>query len=390
MSDSSGYFVRRVAALVLVIGLAGGIGYWWRTRPNGSGTAANESGSVASETVPSATISLLTSGSKQKLFRQLADDFSRLHPGAKIDVRAMESRDGLQYLLNGASDADRPDLYSPSDPRLATSLDSNWRKAHGGKSLIASSSADQDFIFAETPVVFLTTAQKSAELESVLTADHPWEKIRERVAQGEGFSWGKLRFSFANPLGSASGMTVLGMALADATNSKKSVSAFLKELSPGIVYDDAARGGSSQLFEAFVSELVSQGSSPRDFIVTYESNALQAAREHPELGLRVIYPAQTPYAMHRVCLLESMGREPERRELSLAFLRYLKSAKAQQKVIESRLHPRFVADALPAGLSDVADSGFHAVKTRAPLPRYNDVMNALQLWNERIAPQLSE
>ncbi len=384
MNEKTNYTGRRIATFLVVIGLAGAAGFWWRTLTRLAPTPADSRpGAPVGPQLSSATVTLLTSGSKKKLFEQLGAAFQREQPKVTVSVKAMESRDGLQYLLHQASEAERPDLYSPSDPRLATSLDRNWRKAHGGQAILSSSSTDQDFVFGETPVVFLTITAKAAELEPILGGEHPWEKIRERTLQGEAMSWGRLRFSFANPVGSASGLTALGMILSDSALVKRPFQGFLTEISKGAIYDDAAQHGSSQLFEAYISELVSQKTSERDFIVTYESNALQAAKEHPELGLRVIYPTPTPFAMHRICLLESSSRPSERRDAAIAFLNYLKTPAAQKLIQESRLHPRFVPDTLGF------EPGFARVTKRAPLVGYNEVMNALQLWNEQIAPRLS-
>lgn len=384
MASGSNYMARRFLAFLLVVGVAGGIGFCWRTRSTTGLSFIKRQGA----TVAPASITLLTSGSKQKLFEQLIEAFQGQQPGATVTIKVMESREALQYLLHQASAEERPDLYSPSDPRLATSLDNNWRKSHGGRALIATSSADEDFIFAETPIVFLTTAEKAAELSGLFTGEHPWNQIRTRVTQGDVMSWGRLRYSVANPVGSASGLTTLGMMAADSSSANTPLPPFLKEISKGLLYDDAAQRGSSALFEAYLSELISQGGSPRDFIVTYESNVLRAAHEHPELQVRLFYPAQTPFAMHRICLLESAGADMARRKVAAAFLKFLKTPEAQRIVMDNYLHPRFVPDTVMDSVKDSAGVGFRTTKARAPLTSYNTSMNVLQLWNEKVAPTL--
>ena len=388
MSQKTDFTARRILVLVALLGIAGIVGWWWRNRAPVAPGGNTSSGSAA--VVPGGSVTLLTSGSAQSLFQKLADAFAAEQPGASVIIQTKESRDGLQYLLQQTGDSDRPDLYSPSDPRLATSLEENWKKSHGGRSLINVSSAEEDIIFAETPVILLTTAAKEAELRPLLTGAQPWEAVRQSIASGKEMSWGKLHFSFASPIRSATGLIALGMIQDDSIRTKKTLDSFLKELSSGIIYDDPAKNGSSQLFESYISELTSQGNSPRDFIVAYESNALQATLDHPELSLRVLYPVQVPFSMHRICVLSGSRSSPERRKIALAFLRFLKGKTAQRLVIESRLHPRFSLDTLSQQINTLSESGFMRVRTRAAMPRYNDVMNAAQLWNERIAPGLAQ
>ena len=388
MASETNYVGRRLALLILIAGA--GVAVWRFTGgklpalPRAAQTVtppAPVAAPLAPQRVgdlPEGEISLLTSPSKAPALQRAVELFQSVYPGSRVDVRTLESRDGLQAILNGA---ERPDLYSPSEAGMVTSLNAAW-KARQGRALVNTASTADDASVAETPLVFLTTAAKADALRPLLSADAPWDAIRKAVASRQG-----MRCSFANPLTSGSGLAALGMIGADAARAHRPLDGFLRELLPGLVYDDAARSGSSQLLEAYVGELVSQsGVSERDFIVTYENSALKAVAQHPELNLTVVYPRSVPVTLHRVCVLSRPDNAGPKRALAEGFVRFLKTPAAQALFQDEGLHPRFAADRriLPSA------NGFRQVQPaeRAPAADYNRLMDAAGVWNRKIIPEL--
>jgi ABC-type molybdate transport system substrate-binding protein len=311
---------------------------------------AQAPGTVPMESAPpptgGAALTVLTSASKEKLLRKLVDAYGAQN-GGSIAVKAMESREGLQAILSGT---EHPQLYSPSDSPLTESLNTAWKKAHRGAALINTGSPESDLVFAETPCIFLTTETEASKLEPLLTSEKPYAAVLK--APG-------LTFSIANPLASASGLLALGRV-------QQEVPGGLKALKTHLLYDAAAQKGSTQLLEAYLSELKVKGSSPRSFIIAYENKAIEAQQANPELKLKLIYPKAASVAEQRISVLEGEGAEQAR-----GFVRFLKTPDAQQLLISEGYHPRFVRDTLPSP----------SYKTSPPLP-YNELMNAADIWNK--------
>jgi ABC-type phosphate transport system substrate-binding protein len=292
-------------------------------------------------------ITILTSSSKEKLIRALCDSYAQQTPGVQFEIHTKESREGLQAILSGT---ERPNLYSPSDSPLTESLNTAWKKAHNGEALINTGSPDFDLIFAETPCVFLTTEAEATALEPLLTGPKPFAAVLKQP---------KINFSLANPLSSASGLLALGRIAQE-------VPGGVSQLKNRLFYDTAARNGSSQLLEAYLSELKTKGTSPRAFIVAYENKAIAAQLANADLHLKLIYPKEASVAEQRISIVGSNASEQVR-----AFLRFLKTPEAQQLLISEGYHPKFVRDTLTSP----------AYKTSPPQP-YNELMNVAQAWSK--------
>jgi ABC-type molybdate transport system substrate-binding protein len=334
------------------------------TNPN---TTTNPNPNLVVPANPAAqtTLTLLTSSSKEKMLKKIAEAFQQSHPTIAVAIKTRESRDGLQAILSGA---EKPDLYSPSDAVLVDSLDHAWRSQHSGQQLINTSSPDEDITFAETPIVFLTNRPNDILLRNALTSARPYEAVRKM---------GRVQFSIATPQGSSSGLLSLGQ-----MQSEGNLTAALKAMKGQILYDDAARKGSSQLVEAYVNEVRTQ-SNPRAFITVYESKALEVVQANLSLNLKVIYPARIPVAAQRIVLL---GNNSQNAEAARAFLNYLKTPEAASILVQNNLHPKFDRDNLATVLSEASAYGFRTTTTaeHAPIVPYNDLMNSAKIWSDVI------
>jgi ABC-type molybdate transport system substrate-binding protein len=334
------------------------------TNPN---TTTNPNPNLVVPANPAAqtTLTLLTSSSKEKMLKKIAEAFQQSHPTIAVAIKTRESRDGLQAILSGA---EKPDLYSPSDAVLVDSLDHAWRSQHSGQQLINTSSPDEDITFAETPIVFLTNRPNDILLRNALTSARPYEAVRKM---------GRVQFSIATPQGSSSGLLSLGQ-----MQSEGNLTAALKAMKGQILYDDAARKGSSQLVEAYVNEVRTQ-SNPRAFITAYESKALEVVQANLSLNLKVIYPARIPVAAQRIVLL---GNNSQNAEAARAFLNYLKTPEAASILVQNNLHPKFDRDNLATVLSEASAYGFRTTTTaeHAPIVPYNDLMNSAKIWSDVI------
>jgi ABC-type molybdate transport system substrate-binding protein len=337
--------------------------------PTNINTAPTSTDSTTSNTNPAAqtTITLLTSASKEKMLKQIVESFQKVNPTIAVNIKTRESRDGLQAILSGA---EKPDLYSPSDAVLVDSLDQAWRSQHSGQQLVNTSSPEEDITFAETPIVFLTNPPNDSLLRTALTSAHPYEAIRKM---------GRVTFSIATPLNSGSGLLSLGQ-----MQSEGNLSSSLKTMKSQILYDDAARKGSSQLVEAYVNEVRTQ-SNARTFITAYESKALEVTKANPTLNLRVLYPARVPVAAQRIVFLRSNSANANA-NAARAFLAFLKTPEATDILVQNNLHPKFDRDTLATTLSEASASGFRTTTAaeHAPNVPYNDLMNSAKIWSDVI------
>src|SRR5262249_32045384 len=137
---------------------------------------------------------------------------------------------------------------------------------------------------------------------------NPWAALRKLSMGQTRPPWGSFRFSHADPLVSNSGILTLGLILVEygGANGRSGALeqvateprfvAYLKELERSLVYDEPPQRGTGELTKAFLA-----APSRYDVITAYESAALEAAPNHPNLA--VIYPNPTALAENAVSLL---------------------------------------------------------------------------------------
>ena len=233
---------NRVKLIVFLLALAGIFVFKnWRDSVSQAEAMMAPASSRLETSLSSGDVVLLVSPSKKELMEASVRAFNAKNPGG-ISVEAKTTFDAIHFMLEAPGLAKRPGLFSPIYPDCATSADNFFvRTFH--MSGLRPEDPNQDFIFAETPILFLTTAKKEKELRRILTADNPWENIRKMNRDGVSASWGPLRYSFCNPEVSASGLITLGMMLRDwkLTEPEMSETKFLKQATDGFVSDAAAK-----------------------------------------------------------------------------------------------------------------------------------------------------
>lgn len=348
-------------------------------------------GSTRLETsLSSNDIVMLVSPSKKEMMESSVRAFNAKNPGGVV-VEAKSTFDAIHFILEAPGLGKRPGLFSPIYPDCATSADNFFVRVFHMSGL-RRDDPNQDFIFAETPIIFLTTEKREKELRKILGGDNPWEAIRKMTRDSVNPSWGRLRFSFCNPEVSSSGLITLGMALRDwkLAQPEMSETKFLKQATAGVVLDAAARQDSEQLIKKYLNELSAPAGSIRDFIAIEESLALKAVQENPNLNLRVIYPLKVASLQHRLCVLNSPWNQGKSLETSRAFALFMRTEEAHQVLTKNYLHPATLNDELLPLIETRRLEGFRMVlpTDKAESPDYNDLMNFSAMWTHLIEPDI--
>ncbi|MGO8672136.1 MAG: hypothetical protein ACLQVD_12310, partial [Capsulimonadaceae bacterium] len=151
---------------------------------------------------------------------------------------------------------------------------------------------------------------------------------------------------------------------------------FLSDLEKGMVVDQASHEGTAALTSSFVDNPES-----RDFIVTYENLAYQAARSRHDLV--AIYPNPTEVAEQSVCVLDAPWVSPDQAAGARAFMDYLGRAKALMTGEHYNMRPDISTesdDALDQRLAAAGAQGFQQTYTSEESPPYYALNTAAALW----------
>ena len=383
---------NRVKLIVFLLAVAGiFVVKNWRDGISQSESMMAPSSTRLETSLSSSAVSMLVSPSKKELMESSVRAFNAKNPGG-IVVEAKTTYDAIHYILEAPGLAKRPGLFSPIYPDCATSADNFFVRIFHMSGL-RTDDPNQDFIFAETPIIFLTTEKREKELRRILGVDNPWEVIRKMTRDKVNPSWGPLRFSFCNPEVSASGLITLGMMLRDwkLTQPEMSETKFLKQATAGVVLDEAARQDSEQLVKKYLSEVSAPKGSTRDFIAVEESLALKAVQENPNMNLKVIYPIKVALLQHRLSVLNSPWNQGKSLETSRAFALFMKTDEAHQVLTKNFLHPATLNDDLLPLIETRRPEGFRIVlpSDKVDRPDYNDLMNFSSMWTHLIEPDIA-
>jgi hypothetical protein len=259
-----------------------------------------------------------------------------------------------------------------------------------GKTILDMSDPNAYRVFLRTPLVFLTTKKKSAFLKPLLS-NNSWANL-EKLASGQTKPpWGSFRFSHADPLTSSSGVMTMGLMLYDYSQRNPSSTgmtqlansgnfvAYLKRLERGLVYDKAARDGTTKLTNAFLED-----QTRYDVITAYESAALAAAPKNSNLS--VIYPNPTAVSEHAVSLLSGEWVTPQQREGALAFMQFLGGRESLQGGLKYFFRPAQSGSSLSLAdtLSRFGSQGFQQSYSSVELPPYEALNAAAFNWKNRV------
>lgn len=147
----------------------------------------------------------------------------------------------------------------------------------------------------------------------------------------------------------------------------------------GFVFDETIDKGTGAVTRAFAT-----GALKCDLITTYESSALAACADNPNLA--VIYPNPTAVAEQTVCALGAPYVSAEQRAGARVFLTFLGTREAQRDGLRFHQRPiRSAGGSLSSELSDYAGQGFRESFASIELPGYNALNAAAYQWRIHVA-----
>jgi hypothetical protein len=303
----------------------------------------------------------------------------------------------MQAILNGK---EKPALWSPSSPIWAARLRDAWEERNGssGKPLMDPADPNVYRSYLRTPVVFLTTKDRAARLRPLLGGGQSWNALRDLTTGRRkvvGIA-GPLRFAHADPIASNSGFLTIGLVLnayaqqsggsgsLEQTAQGVGFAKFLGEVDRNLTNDAAVAGGSSALNKAFVED-----PSRYDVIATYESSALEAVRDHPDLA--VIYPNPTAVSEQVVATVQGPWLTSDQKQAAAQFLTFLGGEDSIREGINSHFRPQNESGTLTLSpeLSRYRANGFQQTFTAVETPPYLAMNEAAGVWRNRVARRAS-
>lgn len=334
-------------------------------------------------------IVLVASETKKSWLQDQIARFNEQNAG-KYQVKAnyIETRDAMHSVLDGKI---KPVLWSPSSTIWTTRLVQVW-KQKTGQTLVDTNDSGASRIFLRSPLVWMTTRDKAAFLRPILSSANAWSTLRRLNIGQMRAPYGRFKWSHSDPLLSNSGFLTMGMILADyadrtgqsdnldAVARSKAFASYLTELERNLVRDKDSEGSSS-LTKAFV-----QNPGRYDLITTYESLAIGAARDNPNLV--VIYPNPTAVSEHAVSVIDAAWVSPDQKAGARAFLQFLGSETSLQAGMANHMRPSASSSlSLASELSDLKSQGFQQTFSSLELPSFTALNQAAFVWRTQVAKQ---
>ncbi|PQV64158.1 extracellular solute-binding protein [Abditibacterium utsteinense] len=328
-------------------------------------------------------LQFVTSASKKGWIVRQIDRFNAL-PTTKTPVflKSVETREAMQKILAGGL---KPALWSPSSVIWADRLG----EAYKGNTILDTGDSDSYRTILRSPIVFLTTKSKAKFLRPLLGSPNCWTNIRDLSSGKKKAPYGNFKWAHADPLSANSGMLALALILADyaeksgqggsierVANSGAFVE-YLKALERKIVYNAAVEKGSSALVQSFADD-----TSRYDFIVAYESNALEEVSKNPDLA--VIYPSPTANSESAVAVLDGDWLSGAQKAGARDFLKFLSGPQAAKDALQENFRPVRGAS-LDEKIAQNSGSGFRQSYSAIELPPYAALNAAAFKWRVEIA-----
>ncbi len=328
-----------------------------------------------------------TSQTKKDWLDQQSEIFNKeyANQGVRVVIEYGETRDSYQDIINGKK---KVALWGPSSTQWIGALGNYW-KIQKHADLFDVGRPEEYKIYLKTPMVFLTTREKATFLRQQLAV--PGKTLDNLRALSTGKTvcpWGKLKYSYADPINAGSGFTMLSMIITDFSGKhpdlgstdkvvvSKPFKDYIKDLNTSYVYDEASFKGSSDLVKSFVAD-----PSRYDFIYTYESNALKEAIKNPDFV--VIYPNPTMTTdMSIVAFTGAPWLSPEQKKGAKLFMQFLGERSAMEAGVQTafRTASPIPGVSLNTELKKVATQGFQESFIAAELPSYEPVNEAAAQW----------
>lgn len=389
--------LSKIILLLLVLGAATG-GYRFlaqsrgvsknntaRNPPDfgGNSNQTNNSNQTDTSLNSQSALQFITSASKKGWIVQQIDKFNAL-PTTKTRVvlKSVETREAMHQILDGKA---KPALWSPSSVMWADRLS----QAFPGGDILDTGDNDSYGVILRSPLVFLTTRSKAKILRPLLESANCWNNIRD-ISSGK-IRWpgGRFKWAHADPLNANSGMLALALILADYAQrtgqggaiekvaSSPAFVAYLQSLESKIVYNAAVEKGSSALVSSFADD-----PSRYDFIVAYESNALEEVGKNPDLA--VIYPNPTVNSENAVAVLNGNWLSEAQKSGARDFLKFLSQPEAARDALNENFRPARGAS-LATKIERNSRNGFRQSYSAIELPPYEALNAAAFQWRVAIA-----
>ena len=189
----------------------------------------------------------------------------------------------------------------------------------------------------------------------------------------------------ADPLNASSGTLTMSLIISEyarehggagdlsATAATPGFAAYLSQVNRAYVRDPSAVG-SSALEKAYVSDPKS-----RDFITAYESAALAAVEQNPDLVM--VYPSPTAVADQSAVLLSAPWTSDAQKTTARAFLDFLSKPEALDDGVQYYFRPsQNGAQTLSARLGPNAKAQFQSSYAQIELPPYDALNEAAAQW----------
>jgi hypothetical protein len=393
--------VGRLILLILVIGLAIGGYRLWQARSGSSSDSPSSGFSLsklfnsggdksASPGTSTDEVTVLTTATKAQWLDDEVAAFNSANQGKYHVTRLplLESRDGMHAILEGKA---HPVIWSPSSPVWIARLQEVWNQQHNGQTIADLDDPQSYRVFLKSPLVVLTTRSKASFFRPIFESTDSWSQIRALSLGRRRTPWGSFRFAHADPLDASSGMLTMTLVLTEyarETNYSGSMEqmaassgfgTYLTELERGFVYDPAATG-STALERAYTSD-----PSSRDFITAYESKALDAIAQNPDLVM--IYPNPTAVADQSAAVLSADWVSSKQKEGAEAFLAFLGSEQAVHNGGRYHFRPEQTGTeaTLAADIQAPDNSGFRESYTVASPQPYAALNEAANQWRIHVA-----
>ncbi len=350
------------------------------TEASSSGDSA-ASGSSTPAQAANGDIIVSTTGTKQKWMDAEIVKFNAQSPSGKVLLQLAESRDAMHGILDGKM---QPVLWSPSSPVWVYQLANVWPGAHGGAAIADVNNSQSYRVLFKSPLVFLTTREKAGFLRPVLSGPAPWEAVRQLSLGQRKAPWGKFQFAYADPLNASSGLLTMSLIVTEyvqshhqsdpsAAASTPQFATYLSQIDQAFVRDLSATG-SSALEKAY-----SANPQSRDFITAYESAALAAVEQNPDLV--IIYPNPTANADQTIYELSGPWVTDSQKITASAFLDFVSKPEALNDGVQYYFRPAQNGDqTLSNRLSPAARAQYKAFYTSVDLPPYDALNEAAAQW----------
>ena len=352
-----------------------------QTSGSGTGDSVASGGGSTPAQAANGDIIVSTTKTKQQWMQAEIEKFNGQSQGGKVSLQLAESRDALHGILDGKM---QPVLWSPSSPAWVYQLAHVWPAAHGGAQIADVSSSQSYRTLFKSPLVFLTTKEKAGYLRPLLSGPAPWEAVRQLSLGQRKAPWGTFRFAYADPLNASSGLLTMSLivteyvqarSLSDPTAAAATpqFATYLSQINRAFVRDPSAVG-SSDLEKAY-----SANPQSRDFITAYESAALAAVTQNPDLV--IIYPNPTANADQTIYELSGSWVSDSQKTTASAFMDFVSRPEAQDDGVQYYFRPaQNGAQTLSDRLSPAARTQYKASYTSVDLPPYDALNEAASQW----------